>query len=75
MKYRRTLMTSQLCFFAAGSWEKDTESGTAVTSLSSFLFRDNFKMYKNYFSIFWVIFNFTNHSVSFLWAQSHGKSS
>ena len=29
-------------FFAAGSWEKETENGAAVTSLSSFLFRDDF---------------------------------
>ena len=29
-------------FFAAGSWEKDTENGAAVTSLRSILFRDNF---------------------------------
>ena len=39
-------MTSQLprfrCFFAAGSWERNTENGAAVTSLRSFLFLDNF---------------------------------
>ena len=39
-------MTSELphfsCFFAAGSWEKDIENGAAVTSLRSFLFRDDF---------------------------------
>ena len=39
-------MTSQLlcfrCFYAAGSWEKDTENRAAVTSLRSFLFRDDF---------------------------------
>ena len=40
-------MTSQMPrfrsgFFAAGSWEKDSENGAAVTSVSSFLFRDNF---------------------------------
>ena len=28
--------------FAAGSWEKDIENGAAVTSLRSFLFRDDF---------------------------------
>ena len=28
-------------FFAAGSWEKDTENEAAVTSLRSFLFGDN----------------------------------
>ena len=37
-------MTSQLPvfggFFAAGSWEKDTKNGVAMTSLRSFLFRD-----------------------------------
>ena len=31
-------------FFAAGSWEKDPENGAAVTSLKSFLFRDDFKI-------------------------------
>ena len=40
-------MTSQLprfwCFFAAASWEKETENGAAVTSLRSFLFRDDFR--------------------------------
>ena len=40
-------MTSQLprfwwVFFAAGSCEKDTKSGAAVTSLRLFLFRDDF---------------------------------
>ena len=39
-------MTSQLprfwCFFAADSWEKDTQNGAAVTSLRSFLFCDYF---------------------------------
>ena len=39
-------MTLQLsafwCFFAAGSWEKDTENRAAVTSLRFFLFRDDF---------------------------------
>ena len=30
-------------FFAAGSWEKDTENGAAVTSLRFILFRDNFR--------------------------------
>ena len=43
-------MTSQLpcfwCFYSAGSWEKDTENGAAVTSLRSFLFRDNFNTYR-----------------------------
>ena len=43
---RRTLMTSQLLcfrwFFSASSWEKDTKNGAAVTSLRSFLFRDDF---------------------------------
>ena len=29
-------------FFAAGSWEKDTENRVAVTSLRSFLFHDDF---------------------------------
>ena len=29
-------------FFAAGSWEKDTENRAAVTSLRSFLFHDDF---------------------------------
>ena len=33
-------------FFAAGSWEKDTKNGAAVTSLRSFLFRDNFRKWK-----------------------------
>ena len=32
-------------FFAAGSWEKDTENGLAVTSLRSFLFRYDFSYY------------------------------
>ena len=32
-------------FFAAGSWEKDTENGAAVISLRSFLFRDDFSLY------------------------------
>ena len=40
-------MTSQLpgfwCFFAAGSWEEDTENRAAVTALRSFLFRDDFR--------------------------------
>ena len=31
-----------LVFFAAGSWEKDTENRAAVTSLRSFLFHDDF---------------------------------
>ena len=43
-------MTSQLPrfrggFFAAGSWEKDTKNGAAVTSLRSFLFRDDFSIW------------------------------
>ena len=39
-------MTSQLSFFsAAGSW-KDTKNGAAVTSLRSFLFRDDFNAAK-----------------------------
>ena len=59
-----------VCFFAAGSWEKNTEKETAVTSLRSFLFCDNFKVHKNYFLIFWVIFNFTNHSLLFMGAKS-----
>ena len=29
-------------FFAAGSWEKERESGAAATSLRSLLFRDDF---------------------------------
>ena len=41
-------MTSLLplfrCFFAAGSWEKDTKKVAAVTSLSFFLFCDNFSI-------------------------------
>ena len=32
-------------FFATGSREKDTENGAAVTSLRSFLFRDDFMAY------------------------------
>ena len=32
-------------FFAAGSWKKDTENGAAVTSLRSFLFRDDFNKF------------------------------
>ena len=44
-------MASQLSyfqwgFFDAGSWEKDTENGAAVTSLRSFLFRDNFNEFQ-----------------------------
>ena len=30
------------CFFAAGSWEKYTKNGAAVTSLRFFLFCDDF---------------------------------
>ena len=30
------------CFFAAGSWVKDTENGAAVLLLRSFLFSDDF---------------------------------
>ena len=36
-----------LCFFAAGSWEKDTKKGAAVTSLRSILFRDDFSQMKS----------------------------
>ena len=36
-------------FFVAGSWEKDTKNGAAVTSLRSFLFRDDFNMFTNIF--------------------------
>ena len=32
------------CFFSAGRWEKYTENGAAVTSLRSFLFRDDFSL-------------------------------
>ena len=39
-------------FFAAGSWEKDTEKGAAVTSLTSFLFCDDFVPYVSYFMEF-----------------------
>ena len=42
-------MTSQLprfwCYFAVGSWKKDTENGAAVTSLRFFLFRDDFSFF------------------------------
>ena len=43
----RTKITSKVplfwcVFFAAGSWEKDTENRAAVMSLKSFLFRDDF---------------------------------
>ena len=31
-------------FFAAGSWEKDTENQAAVMSLKSFLLRDDFTL-------------------------------
>ena len=39
-------------FFAAGSWEKDTENGAAVTSLKSFLFRDDFNTNRNLYIVF-----------------------
>ena len=48
-------MTSQLSrFFATGSWEK--QNGAAVTSLRSFLFRDDFSnvLFNFFFSLFWT---------------------
>ena len=42
-------------FFAAGSWEKDTKNRAAVTSLSSFLFCDDFITYAMYGHL-WPIF-------------------
>ena len=32
-------------FFGVGSWEKDNENGANMTSLRSFLFRDDFSKY------------------------------
>ena len=49
---KKDLMTSQLpsfwCLFVAGSWEKDIQNRAAVTSLRSFLFRDEFNKYFTY---------------------------
>ena len=39
-----------LGFFAAGSFEKDTENGAAVMSLRFFLFRDNFNFNVQFFA-------------------------
>ena len=45
-------MASQLprfwCFFATGSWEKDTKNKAAVTSLRSFLFCDDFSTFLSF---------------------------
>ena len=53
-------MTSQLlrfrCFFAAGSWGKDTKNGAAMTSLRSFLFRDDFSMINKYSSKIYITY-------------------
>ena len=54
---KKDLMTPQLLrflvgFFAAGSWEKDTRSWEAVTSLRSLLFRDNFTQFR--LDMIWV---------------------